>query len=196
MPDSFLHSQRDRRAAGLRLRLAAARLGRVQRRAVDLAAPQAGCKRGNVELRAAHRGGGRGDLVAVAATVRADSRTEGGLPIRGYGVMLLVAVVSAVALAAGGPGGWVSIPELIFSLAFYAIVAGIIGARLFYVIEYWEPQFQRDTPGRRLPPSLNVTQGGLVVYGSLLGAAIAALVVHLRRHGCRSLATPTWSRQV
>jgi phosphatidylglycerol:prolipoprotein diacylglycerol transferase len=52
------------------------------------------------------------------------------------------------------------------------VVCGVIGARLFYVVEYWEQNFAglgfRDT----LFEILNVPQGGLVIFGGFIGAAI------------------------
>jgi phosphatidylglycerol:prolipoprotein diacylglycerol transferase len=101
---------------------------------------------------------------------------ERGLPIRGYGVMLLLAVSSAVGLLIHRAKQRGYEPELILSLAFWLFIAGIIGARVFYVIEYWNPQFQRDTLIGTLKAVLNITQGGLVVFGSLIGGAVAALI--------------------
>ena len=34
---------------------------------------------------------------------------------------------------------------MIMSLAFWLVTSGILGARVFYIIEYWK-QFQRPTP--------------------------------------------------
>jgi phosphatidylglycerol:prolipoprotein diacylglycerol transferase len=105
-----------------------------------------------------------------------------GLPIRGYGVMLLLAVSSAVALLVyrGRRRGYE--PELMISLSIWLFAAGIVGARLFYIIEYWETQFHRETLAKTLAAVLNITQGGLVVFGSLIGGAIAGLVfVHKYR---------------
>ena len=51
-----------------------------------------------------------------------------GLPIRGYGVMMMLAVVAAVSLAAWRAKRRGLDPDLIFSLAFWMLVPGIIGA--------------------------------------------------------------------
>ena len=106
---------------------------------------------------------------------------EQGLPIRGYGVMLLLAVSSAVSLLVyrGKRRGFE--PEMMLSLAFWLFIAGIAGARLFYVIEYWEQQFHKDTVLETLKAVFNITQGGLVVFGSLIGGAVAALI-YVRKH--------------
>ena len=115
-----------------------------------------------------------------------DAGPSKGLPIRGYGVMLLVGVLAGVALAVREARRVGMDPEIVLSLCFCIFVAGIIGARLFYVIEYW-PDFKRPTPSATLGAILNVTQGGLVVYGSLIGAMLAGLWF-VRRHALPALA--------
>jgi phosphatidylglycerol:prolipoprotein diacylglycerol transferase len=90
-----------------------------------------------------------------------------GLPIRGYGMMLLLAIASATGLLAWRARRGGLDPEVALSILFWAFVPGIIGARLFYVIEYW-PDFHKPSFGQTVWAVLNVTQGGLVVYGSFL----------------------------
>jgi len=96
-----------------------------------------------------------------------------GLPIRGYGVMLLLAMVSGAGLAGYRARTMGVDPEIIFSLAFAMIVSGIAGARVFFVIQYWD-QFVRPTAGETMAALLSVTNGGLVVYGSVIGGLAAA----------------------
>ena len=60
---------------------------------------------------------------------------EGGLPVRGYGVMMLLGVVSGVGLSAYRARRMGVDPEIILSLAFWMFVAGIVGARAFFVIK-------------------------------------------------------------
>jgi len=110
-----------------------------------------------------------------------------GLPIRGYGVMLLVAVAAAVALAAWRGRRMGLDPELVFTLAFWAFVPGIVGARAFYVIEYWD-DIQGETLSETLKAIVDVTEGGLVVYGSLIGA-ILGLAAFIYRYKMPPLAT-------
>ena len=94
-----------------------------------------------------------------------------GLPIRGYGVMLMLATIAAVGLAAYRAWQVGIDPEVIYSLAFVMFLAGIVGARLFYVIEYWHEEFSPAHTGNwmgTLKAIFNVPKGGLVVYGSVL----------------------------
>jgi phosphatidylglycerol---prolipoprotein diacylglyceryl transferase len=58
-----------------------------------------------------------------------------GIPIRGYGVMLLVAIVAGVGLAIYRAKQVGLDPEVILALALWFLVFGFTGARLFYVIE-------------------------------------------------------------
>ena len=106
-----------------------------------------------------------------------------GLPIRGYGVMLLLAIVASTGLAAWRAKSIGVDPEIALSLAFWLIVLGLVGARVFYVIEYWS-SFRRPeySYGDTLVAILSINQGGLVVYGSLLGGTLAlALFVYRYR---------------
>lgn len=107
-----------------------------------------------------------------------------GLPIRGYGVMMLLAVGSGMWLALERARRMGLDPDLIVSLAFWMFVSGIVGARLFYVVEYWSQMRSRlEAPSllSLLGMLVNYTRGGLVVYGALAGAALAFLAFCWRR---------------
>lgn len=106
-----------------------------------------------------------------------------GVPVRGYGVMLLAAAVAGTWLAVrrGRVVGFDT--DTILGLGLWIFVAGIIGARLFFVIEYHDEFFR---PGEPLAASLAraafFPNGGLVVFGALPTAALAAWW-YARRHG-------------
>jgi len=110
-----------------------------------------------------------------------------GLPIRGYGVMVLAGSIAGLSLAAHRAREMKLNPELIFSLAFGMFLSGILGARLFYVIEYWPSRFQFDTWQETLLATVKFTEGGLVVYGALIGATVA-FCVFVWRHRLPPLA--------
>lgn len=115
-------------------------------------------------------------LAAAAVAFVLPALDDGqGVPVRGYGAMLL---------AAAAAGTWLSIvrgrsmgfdADTILALGMEIFLSGIVGARLFYVIEYHETFFP---PGRSLIESLaaaaNVPAGGLVVFGALPTAGAAA----------------------
>ena len=103
-----------------------------------------------------------------------------GIPIRAYGALVLLGIISGIALTAQTARRVGLHPDLVFSLSFSIIVAGFLGARAFYVMEYWE-QFSRPTWSETLTRVVNLSDGGLVVYGSFL-AALLALSIVVRRH--------------
>ncbi|MDG2206742.1 MAG: prolipoprotein diacylglyceryl transferase [Pirellulales bacterium] len=104
---------------------------------------------------------------------------DSGLPVRSYGVMTMVAIISAVLLASRRASACGLSKDTIYAFAFWFCVAGFIGARVFHVIEYWRPVYRKETADGSLAlvPTLlgmaNIPQGGLVVYGSLIGGMVA-----------------------
>jgi phosphatidylglycerol---prolipoprotein diacylglyceryl transferase len=103
-----------------------------------------------------------------------------GLPIRGYGLMLLVGIASGVAMAMYRARQGGLDPEIILSLAIWLVIFGVIGARLFYVVEYWHENFAGRSPGATLREIANIPEGGLVIYGGLVGAAVG-FIIFVRR---------------
>jgi phosphatidylglycerol---prolipoprotein diacylglyceryl transferase len=108
-----------------------------------------------------------------------------GLPIRGFGVMVLLAVLSGAALASYRAKKVGVSPDLLYTAIFWVVVPGIIGARLFFVIQYWSVAYATtyETFGLRaaLWSAVNISDGGLVVYGSFLGG-MAGLLLFVCKH--------------
>lgn len=123
---------------------------------------------------------------AVIAVVLPVAELEGprgqpvGMAIRGYGVMLLLGIASGVALAAYRARRAGLSPEIIYGLAPWSFVGGIVGARLFYVIQYRD-EFYAATTLDTIRNMLVFTEGGLVVYGAIIGG-FAASVFYIWRH--------------
>lgn len=103
-----------------------------------------------------------------------------GMAIRGYGVFLVLGVASAILLSAYRAERRGISHELIYSLAPWTFIGGIVGARLFYVIQY-RTEFIGDSLLETIRNMLAFTEGGLVVYGSFIGGFLAALIF-TRRH--------------
>ena len=99
-----------------------------------------------------------------------------GLAVRGYGLFMLLAIVSGLGVA-----WWrcqqTRFPfETVLSVAFWMIICGIIGARIFYLV-----QKHRENPINSLSDLLwqlvDMTGGGLVVYGAIFGGTLAFFIV-------------------
>ena len=123
--------------------------------------------------------------LVIAFVLPAISESQ-GLPIRGYGVMLLLALVASVGLALVRAKHRGVDPELINSLGLWLITSGIAGARIFYIVEYPQQYFHGDWR-ETLGSIVNLAQGGLVVYGSIFGGGLA-MIVFVYRHRLPGLA--------
>lgn len=94
-----------------------------------------------------------------------------GPPIFGYGLMMCLGFLAATLLAAyraekeGLPG------DVIWDLTVWLLIPGIVGARLNYLIQYPDKVFG-NVPVAQWPiAALNLSQGGIILYGALLGGA-------------------------
>lgn len=94
-----------------------------------------------------------------------------GLAVRGYGLMLMLAILSAIGLVQVNSRRAGLDPDRMTGLCFWMVIAGLAGARIFYVVQKWGT-FGEAT----LVDLIDMTQGGLVVYGSLFGGLLAVLV--------------------
>ncbi len=108
-----------------------------------------------------------------------------GLPVRGYGMMLMLGVIAAVAIANRRIERIGISRDAFLSLALWVIVGGLVGARLFYVVQKWD-ELGGPTLLDKLKVALQFTEGGLVVYGSVLGG-MAGLFVWTWRNRVRPI---------
>lgn len=99
-----------------------------------------------------------------------------GLAVRGYGLMLLTAIVAGVGVVMSRCEKVNVSKDQITQLGFWMMLCGIAGARLFYVVQKSDQFFPNGITLEALARTVNMTQGGLVVYGSLIGGTLAALV--------------------
>ncbi|MEK6249675.1 MAG: prolipoprotein diacylglyceryl transferase [Planctomycetales bacterium] len=116
-----------------------------------------------------------------------------GLPIRSYGLMMMLGIVGGVMLAARrAPAAGIP-PDAVYSFAVWLCIGGLAGARLFHIIEYWQTSYlhlHEDGSldmGDTLAAMLSFHKGGLVVYGSFIGGMLA-FVWYMRRHRLPALA--------
>jgi phosphatidylglycerol---prolipoprotein diacylglyceryl transferase len=99
----------------------------------------------------------------------------GGIKIFGYGLMLFLAFLGSMNLAAWRARREKLDPEVVQDLAIWVFVGGLIGARLFYVIQYWGVRV------RSLWDVFKVWEGGIVLYGSIMGGTAAFFLYWYRR---------------
>ena len=88
-----------------------------------------------------------------------------GIAVRGYGLFLMLGLFAGIGMSTLRARQLGMDSDVIFNLAIWLVISGIVGARLFYVIQKWD-QFVGRSPFE----ILDMTKGGLVVFGSVFGA--------------------------
>jgi phosphatidylglycerol:prolipoprotein diacylglycerol transferase len=92
----------------------------------------------------------------------------GGLTIGWYGIMITIGILSAIGIALieakrrGEPTGHIT------NMALLVIPLGIIGARLYHVIDQWEYYSQN--------PGLIIGGRGLGIFGAIIGGALGLII--------------------
>jgi len=97
-----------------------------------------------------------------------------GITVKTYGLFLVVGFLSAVWLAMRRAERVKASPDRVLDVSFLALIFGVAGARLFYVVHYWKSQFA-DSPNPILAV-VDIRQGGLEFLGGLLGAMLAIVI--------------------
>ena len=97
-----------------------------------------------------------------------------GISIKTYGFFLTVGFLSAVWLAMRRANRVKVDPDRVLDISFLALIFGVGGARLFFVIHYWKTDFAGAD--NILVRIIDIRQGGLEFLGGFLGAGIAIVI--------------------
>ena len=95
--------------------------------------------------------------------------------IPGYGLMLMIGFLLTVVWAVRRAIKSQANPDVVLNCAFIALLAGVAGARLMYVVHYWE-QYSRGNWLNVFRAVIDVRQGGLEVYGGVIAALLGVLI--------------------
>jgi len=99
----------------------------------------------------------------------------GGFSVYSYGVFLALGFIVATLVARYRFRQLYKNPDIVLDFVLAAVVGGIIGARLFYVLGHWSEYVEK--PGE----IIKINMDGLVFYGGLiLGLALTILVGRFR----------------
>ena len=100
----------------------------------------------------------------------------GAFELRWYSVAIILAFVVAIVIAAR-EGKRKGLPkDFVYSVAPWVLMAGLVGARLFHVIDQWE--YYAGNPLH----IFQVQQGGLAIWGGLFAGGVAAIAYARMRH--------------
>jgi len=107
---------------------------------------------------------------------------EWGRQLRLYGIMIALGVLAGIELARRRWAARGGDPEDIYSVAFWAVPAGLIGARLYHVIT--DNQLYRDPDaflGLDFVSMLKLWEGGLGIPGGIALGVLVGVIVGRRR---------------
>ena len=102
--------------------------------------------------------------------INPELREFGPLTLTWHGVFTAIGIAAGVYLAVVVGQRMGFLEDDIYTAALIVIPAGIIGARALYVIERWS-RFSGDLVG-----ILRINEGGISVYGALLGGLAGAMI--------------------
>ena len=98
----------------------------------------------------------------------------GSLPainIYWYAIIIGLGIVLGLILSLRAAEKYFISKDLIFDTVLYGLIAGIIGARAYYVI------FSGEFVGKDFFSIINIRSGGLAIYGGVIGALISTIII-------------------
>ena len=117
-----------------------------------------------------------GILSSISIGINPNLINAGNFILSWHGVMTFIAVAVAVWLVARWGAKEGMIVDSIYSVSVWAIIGGVIGARVLHVIDFWEEVYKHDFVSVFL-----VWSGGIAIYGAILGGfAGGALYIIVR----------------
>ena len=110
----------------------------------------------------------------------------GSVLLTWHGFFAFVGVVVAVVMVARSGQKEGIISDVVYSTAVWAIIGGIVGARLLHVIDRWD--FYSDNPGQIIA----IWNGGIALFGSILGGFVGgSIYAHFNHYPIGKLADLT-----
>ncbi|MEG0806452.1 MAG: prolipoprotein diacylglyceryl transferase [Lachnospiraceae bacterium] len=115
-----------------------------------------------------------------------------GFTIAYYGIIISLAILVGIIIACKEARRTGQNQEDYLDLALFAVLFSIVGARLYYVVFSWD--LYKDN----LLSIFNLRQGGLAIFGAIIGAVITVIIFAKAKHlsfpqmldtGCLGLVT-------
>lgn len=100
----------------------------------------------------------------------------GHFALRWYSLILFIAIGIGIWLTAREAERKGFKKEDVYDAAVWIIIAGLIGARLFHVLDHWSHEYAAN-PIR----ALYIWEGGLAIWGAMVGGLIAGALVTWKR---------------
>lgn len=101
----------------------------------------------------------------------------GGIELYWYGILIAAAVALSLFLGMKQCRKHGMTPDLLTDFCLLAFPLAFIGARLYYVFCEWDSYYVKGDFGKTMEAIVNVREGGLAIYGGVLGAAVAVILM-------------------
>ncbi|MCK5345679.1 MAG: prolipoprotein diacylglyceryl transferase, partial [Candidatus Heimdallarchaeota archaeon] len=100
------------------------------------------------------------------------------IEVPSYGVMVMLGFLAAILLGYARAKQYGIDPNIIIDLGIVVMIAAIVGARLWHVIEFWSSHIHTEgtTFWQAMKKAVMIQQGGLVFYGGMLLALLSAAI--------------------
>lgn len=109
--------------------------------------------------------------LGIDVVVNSDAFTIFGMTVKWYGIIIALGIILAMIYGFSQMKKFGLDVDKAIDCIFAGMVGGIIGARLYFVIVDWE-NYSGD-----LKSIFNIRNGGLAIYGGIIGAILAAALV-------------------
>ena len=116
-------------------------------------------------------------LASISIGINPNLINTGSIILSWHGVFTFIAVATAVFLVVrwGTREGLVA--DVLYSAAMWAIIGGVIGARVLHVIDFWDEVYQHD-----FIRVFQVWQGGIAIFGAIAGGFVGGSLYLLIRN--------------
>ncbi len=116
-------------------------------------------------------------LASIGIGINPNLVNTGAFILSWHGVFTFIAVAVAVYLVVrwGTREGMVA--DVLYSASMWAIIGGVIGARVLHVIDFWDEVYQHD-----FVSIFQVWQGGIAIFGAISGGFVGGSLYLLIRN--------------
>ena len=118
-----------------------------------------------------------------------------GLPIYWYGVIIAAGFLLAVLFCYKMAPRFGVKSDDIIDLLFFAVPLSIVGARLYYILFYLD-LYRREDGSLDFGAMVRIWDGGLAIYGGIIGACIAVVIYSRKKKQNFSLLMDTASMSI
>lgn len=113
-------------------------------------------------------------LLAIAINIDPNIAQIGPFVLSWHGLFSAIGVIAGVTIGVRVAAEAGANEEGAYNLALWSVAGGIVGARLFHVVDNWS--YYAQNPGQ----IVLINEGGIAIYGAIIGGILTGFVYALR----------------